>query len=348
MIVTVTFLLVTMLLSFLYETPSLLFTSSYSTISLWSLLFFLFLFAIARSTYIIIAVRPRHLTVFLLNDLKSFLSIERVANAIPVLLLLPFFFAAFTAAKNIIPIINPFSWDVTLSNWDRTLHLGFHPWEWLHEPLAALGLTLLISFCYRLWFIVKVIVIYWQAFSLTNESRREEFFVALIATWIINGFILATLLSSAGPIYFHLVVSGSNSPYLSLIEYLREVQIYDLPVQEGLWDAYSNRTAEPLSGISAAPSMHVSVACLYALHGWRYGGIIRWGFLAFLFVTFVGSIHLAWHYAIDGYIAILSTSLIWVATKKLLRWARSPNSHSDEYRASARANEQAAQNTPIG
>ena len=64
-------------------------------------------------------------------------------------------------------------------------------------------------------------------------------------------------------------------------------------------------------GISAAPSMHVSVATLNALFLSRYGkapSILAWGYCL---VIFLGSVHLGWHYAVDGYIAFGMTLLIW-------------------------------------
>jgi len=316
--ITAAFIFLIFSLSAAYDRPSLFYYSSYSNISLASLATFLFLFVLVRAIYVMAMVRPSRLTISIFNDIRMFCSAERLITALPILILLPFFFAAFTAAKNLIPAINPFSWDATLSYWDRFLHFGQHPWEWLQAPITALGATMFISFCYRMWFIIKVMVIYWQSFSLKNPLWREEFFVALLLIWSINGFVLATLLSSAGPLYYDLVYPEQISPYRSLMEYLHQTEIYDLLAQEWLWQAYIGKVEMPLSGISAAPSMHVSLACLYALHGWRYGGLIRWGFVAFLIVTLIGSVHLAWHYAIDGYIALASTSVIWLVTKRLL------------------------------
>jgi hypothetical protein len=42
----------------------------------------------------------------------------------------------------------------------------------------------------------------------------------------------------------------------------------------------------------------------------RVAGILGWGYLALILV---GSVHLAWHYAIDGYVSILAVLLIWRA-----------------------------------
>lgn len=310
----------------LYGAPAYFTTSYYSTTLHYATGFFILTLAIYRAVYIMTVERPERLTRAILKDLHGYVSWERALFALPLLLLTPLFFSLFTTAKNMIPFINPFSWDSTLSEWDRMLHFGRHPWEWLQPILGMAGITLFISFFYKMWFFIKFSVMYWQMFSLKNPSWREDFFVALLLTWIINGVVLATLLSSVGPCYYGLLLPDSVNPYAELMSYLRETQIFDLPAQEYLWAAYTSNASAPFSGISAAPSMHVSVACLYALLGWRYGGLIRWGFLAFLLITFIGSIHLGWHYAVDGYISLVTTPIIWWVTVRLLHGIRARSS----------------------
>jgi hypothetical protein len=66
------------------------------------------------------------------------------------------------------------------------------------------------------------------------------------------------------------------------------------------------------SGISAFPSMHLAIATLNAVFLWRFGGILRWIGIAFLVVTQLAAVHLAWHYAIDGYASMLATPVVWM------------------------------------
>jgi hypothetical protein len=69
------------------------------------------------------------------------------------------------------------------------------------------------------------------------------------------------------------------------------------------------------AGISAAPSMHVTIASLMAMSLFSVNR--KLGFIAWIYAAIIeiGSIHLAWHYAVDGYLALLFTSIIWWATK---------------------------------
>jgi hypothetical protein len=65
--------------------------------------------------------------------------------------------------------------------------------------------------------------------------------------------------------------------------------------------------------------MHVAVATVMALTSWRQN---RWlGAAGWLYVLliFLGSVQLNWHYAVDGYVAVLGTWLIWRASGVLAR-----------------------------
>jgi len=62
------------------------------------------------------------------------------------------------------------------------------------------------------------------------------------------------------------------------------------------------------------PSLHVAIAVLQALLGWRLSrklGLILTGYAV---IVLLGSVHLAWHYAVDGYLSILLALIVWKAS----------------------------------
>ena len=97
---------------------------------------------------------------------------------------------------------------------------------------------------------------------------------------------------------------------------LNEVSpVWALGVQEGLWEGHM--TDGRLAGISAMPSMHVATSVLMALYASkhaRWAGWLCWGFAALIMI---GSVHLGWHYAVDGYFGALIAWCAWRVGQKL-------------------------------
>jgi hypothetical protein len=131
---------------------------------------------------------------------------------------------------------------------------------------------------------------------------------------IVLGTIGAILFSSAGPIFYEWVVGGPG-PYLPLIEHLQGVhEATPLTAwigREYLWESYSSGTYHLGSGISAMPSMHIAAATLTTIVAFRWKRLA--GFVGVLFTAVIlyGSVYLAWHYAIDGYVSLVVVPVLW-------------------------------------
>lgn len=283
---------------------------------------FLVGFFCGHAIYVMIFVRPKHLTRYILSDLrKNYVTIERVLIALPILAFIPVFISVFTSFKTMIPFINPYSWDVVFLKWDTILHCGVQPWQLLQPFFGSPRVTSIINFFYNLWFFVMYGVLLWQAFSLRDLRSRMQFFLTFIGCWSLLGTLAATLFSSVGPCYYGRA-TGLIDPFHPLMAYLwaanESFPVWSLKIQEMLWETYKNSGIGFGSGISAMPSIHVSMAFLFALVGWRADRVLGIGFTVFMVIIIIGSIHLGWHYAIDGYVAIVSTWLIWWAVGWLL------------------------------
>lgn len=281
-----------------------------------ALIMFSGLFVSGRLLYITLVIRPaRPLTIFIHELRTVWFTPRRIVTGLSVMLFIPLFFSFFTSAKNLIPFVNPFSWDPVFAELDRTIHFGKQPWEWLHPLLKAAIITSIISFIYKLWFFSKYMVVFWQAFSLKRPNLRAQFLLTMVLIWIVNGFILATIFSSAGPCYFGHFYPDLPNPYAGLMSFLRNshesAQVFDLWAMDYLITAYNEKKTNLFSGISAFPSMHVAVAFLNMLLGWRISRTWGWIFTVYLAFIMVGSVHIGWHYAVDGYMSIIVTFTIW-------------------------------------
>jgi hypothetical protein len=295
---------------------------------LYSTLFFsvtgvaLLLFVIAYAIHLRLVVKPNDFVGTFKRDLSGrFLTSRRLCLVLPVLVLMPFFGATFTNLKMLIPAFQPFSWDPTFAELDRLLHGGSHPWQWLHPVLGHPYVTSIVNAVYHSWFFVSYGVLLWQAADTTRPRLRMQYLLTFLLIWALVGNAAAIMLSSAGPVYFGRV-TGVADPFAPLMEYLRQASdvafVPALDVQEMLWRTYASKGLAVGGGISAMPSLHVAIAFSFVLLGQAIDRRLAIAAAVFAGLILIGSVHLGWHYAIDGYVAIVMTWAIWRATGWLL------------------------------
>lgn len=247
----------------------------------------------------------------------------RLARGAPMLIALAVFMSAFSAMKSAIPLFNAYAWDDSWIALDRALH-GTDPWRLLQPlfgyPLASSALSLF----YHLWILLIYAGGVWFCFFADDRDLRARYLIAYFASWTLVGVVMATAMASVGPCFLAPMLGDPR--FEEQMAYLRQANthfpILVLQVQDQLigWHQAGN---EGLGrGISAMPSMHVSLAFLFFLamrHVSRRAGLF---FGAFFMIILIGSVHLAYHYAVDGYVSIAVTWLIWSAAGIVVRRIR--------------------------
>jgi hypothetical protein len=267
--------------------------------------------------------RPFH---YLARYSREFLTLERLLGAAIVLALLPLHSIAFMFFKLMIPLIRPFCWDEQFAAWDQALHFGRQPWEYLqfNSPLV----TRLVDASYLTVFGVMAVLLGWYIFCDPRSKLRQQFLWTYLLSWFLLGNVAATALSSAGPCFYAHLVPGSSpfAPLMaSLIEMNQTHPLHAVFLQEFLWTEYLKEGLSYGQSISAMPSMHVSIAALLVIATWNLNRWISLVMLANAILILVGSVHLGWHYALDGYVGAFGTWLIWrgcgwmVASKAAVR-----------------------------
>ncbi len=278
---------------------------------------------LGRCIALVCVERPTRPLLSIGRDLReNVFTLRRIANSLPMLGAILVFGGTFTLIKAAMPALNDYSWDAAFEATDRWLHGGTAPWQllqpWLGYPIVTHALNIL----YAIWFLVLGAILVWQVFSPRDQRLRLQFFWSLLTTWILLGNIAATYLASGGPCFYGRM-TGLADPYEPLMSYLRETDlthpIWALRAQELLWQHYVTRQVEVAAGISAMPSLHVAIVTLLALLCWRTHKLLGVAMTLYAIAIMIGSVHLGWHYAIDGYFGAIGSILIWWTVGLCLR-----------------------------
>ena len=277
----------------------------------------------ARYTFVMVRIRPARLFAYIAADLKEkVFSTERIIKSVPLAILLVLFISTFTSMKNLIPVFHEYNWDERFMVLDRMLHLGWHPWQFFEPALKQPLVTYLINVTYNTWFFVMLAVLFWQVFSLKNRFLRMRFLWVFVSAWVIGGNLMAIVFASTGPCFYSTFASGPN-PYVPLMDYLNQANqhfdIWAIETQNALLSAHVDNRLGIGVGISAMPSMHVASATIFALVGLDTNRFLGCMLVAYGIMIYIGSIYLAWHYAVDGIAGGIFVLALWSFAGKMLR-----------------------------
>lgn len=244
----------------------------------------------------------------------------RQLRAVPLLALLSVFMIYFGGMKSAIPLFNPFSWDQTFIRWDAALGFGYDPWRILHPLIGYPVVTSALAALYHLWILlIYAGSIYLGAYQ-TDELLRTRYFVSYFLCWSLVGVALAVLFSSVGPAFMQPLFGDPR--FAPLMDYLQQADkqfpVMVLTVQQQLLDWQAGGELGLGRGISAMPSMHISLATLFWLAMRKISARAGWFFGVFALLIFVGSIHTGYHYALDGIVAATATLAIWWIVGRVL------------------------------
>ena len=295
------------------------------TPNFWGLYVILFAcFIYLYPFFIMVFVRPEKLFRYVGGGFRwHLISRERLFFSFPILLLIPIVQSVYSSFKVEIPNLIPFAYDELFYRADQWLLGGTDPWRILHAWLGDPLITNMIDVLYHVvWMYVLIGVVVWHATGQHALRTKVQFFVSYIVIWGVLGNLAALFLSSAGPCYYS-NVTGMSSPYEELMLYLQSIGagedgLWALQFQNSLWQGYMDDVPGYGGGISAMPSLHVATTVLFALSIHKIN--VKLGALFFLYalIIWIGSVHLAWHYAVDGLIAIILTWLIWIIVGRLV------------------------------
>lgn len=306
-----------------FEKPNLVAFSIYFV--KWPFMFGLLLPIIALSTDLVLLFRRFRGRYAAAKCLFSPSRIASLISGLMLLMALGIFQGAFTSIKNGLPALyGGFPYDGTQADIDAFLHFGIDPWRILFRVADLDSVRWFVELNYNvLWFLVCFGGLFFVVTSPSAARIRARYLVCYLAVWIVVGNVIAGMFLSAGPAFYGLV-TGDMERFGEQLAFLSQSAANPnsaVSYQNYLWDLHQSGSAGFGSGISAFPSVHVALITLNALFLTQYNrklGLIALGYVLFVAAS---SVYLAWHYAIDGYVSIVLTTLIYFVVR---RWMTAP------------------------
>lgn len=219
-----------------------------------------------------------------------------------------------------------FPFDPALASLDRFLFGGTDPWVIFHDLFGSVWFTVFVDRAYTIWAVILMAApVVWAA-VVKDHLLRARLIASWIGVWLFIGGVAAWLLASAGPMFYpHLV--GPDASFAQLHD--RIAELGRLAQLEGsriatpmghvaLLNRYVEGSFVSGFGISAMPSVHVSMATLFAIGGFVMHRWLGWVMTAYAVLIWVGSVYLGWHYATDGIVGAAMTIGLWKLTGKLV------------------------------
>ncbi|MEP2736863.1 MAG: phosphatase PAP2 family protein [Erythrobacter sp.] len=239
--------------------------------------------------------------------------IMALVGAIPLFIMSIAIIPFFSKMKAAIPLFNPYSWDQTFIAWDQAIFFGYDAWEVLQPLLGFPIITAFLAVLYHLWMLLLYPGCLFFLLANIDETVRRKFFLSYALSWFVVGGLMATALSSVGPVFLGPIMGDGrfDDQMLYLNGANEQITVLTISVQEMLLEWHFEKANGIGSGITAMPSMHCAIAFLFWLAMRQVSKPAGIFFGAFFAITWVSSVHLAYHYAVDGLVSLIAVAIIW-------------------------------------
>jgi len=243
--------------------------------------------------------------------LRAFLKPRPLADLVRLLAAMPLVSYVYSWLKVALPLLRPdVLYDQGLYRLETALHFGVNPGRLLQGLFPYPALWRVLDHYYGVFILTVMAGLGWFAATLSIRDRAR-FAAGFTLLWVLGSWFYLAV-PSLGPCYVLKddytnvrvsMPSQSATMNLLLAQYGRVHSFHHRPEGTDL---------SPYLGIAAMPSLHVGAQAFLMLFARRRSRALFLLFAALTTLTFFTGVVCGWHYAIDGYAALL---LAWVAFK---------------------------------
>ncbi|QGN55129.1 phosphatase PAP2 family protein [Novosphingobium sp. Gsoil 351] len=281
--------------------------------------------AIFDAVWLLFRNRPEEPIRFIVETYRRRACDPALLARVPLLGVAIAFMPFFSKIKSMIPLFNDFKWDATFIAFDRALFFGKDAWQVLHPVFGSPVVTAAAAGLYHAWMMLIYMGTLFFVFHPSATKVVRRYVLSFVLIWVLIGGVLATALASVGPCFVGPILGDDT--FNAQMAYLRaaneQIPVLTLPVQDLLLQWYQEGSRGLGRGITAMPSMHVSMSFLFWLAIRKVSLFAGRGFFLFFNLIWLSSVHLGYHYFADGLVGVIATAIIWHGSETLLQgWDR--------------------------
>ena len=206
---------------------------------------------------------------------------------------------AFLWLKPALNVAIPFTADPFLADLDKAIFFGTDPWslvKWANNDLSGL-------IYHPIWYftLIGALIV---LFTHQPSARKSAMALSYFLLWSVVGPVIHTLFPAGGPVFYERLGYGDRFAGIDGGPETASAAAY-------LWQGFTSGQFDVASGISAMPSLHVTMAVWTMLCVWHFAR--RWFIpvaISSCYVTIL-SVSLGWHYAVDGIVGGLCTVVLY-------------------------------------
>ena len=208
-----------------------------------------------------------------------------------------------------------YGWDAMFIAWDRALFFGYDPWQLTHAIFSTPRATAWIDFFYHGLFLPMILGYILCVALVERPELRYTYILSFLGGILVTGMIMAAWLHSAGPVYDgHLF--GDGRTFGPLIDRLaaqaeEERSMAALRAQDYLLRMHETGRIGFAGGISAMPSVHLMLTFIWMFAAWHIHKALGVLCGVYTAIIWIGSVHLGWHYFVDGLVSLVVMIVIW-------------------------------------
>ena len=227
--------------------------------------------------------------------------------------------SSFTTYKALVVGSAGYGYDAMFIAWDRMIFGGVDGWVLTHSIFDTATATMWLDFLYHPTFFPMLVLFFTSATFVGRKELRQTYMSSYLIGFVVIGMISANLLHSAGPV-FDGVFYGDGSTFAPLMDRLQTQlsegggPVYADPIRQYLLRLKVAEVAQMGGGISAMPSLHMVFAFLWVFAGWHVSRILGVILALYAGIIWAASIHLGWHYFVDGLVSLVMIGIIWRVT----------------------------------